>query len=110
MRIYHPDIEKAKGWFEGPWNSELTISVGYAHQGTQEPHLHKATTEIYLIASGSAVITVEGQRIRLEKGDVIIVEPGEAHSFHSSSEGYFHFVIHAPGLAGAKAVSDKVVL
>jgi mannose-6-phosphate isomerase-like protein (cupin superfamily) len=110
MRIYHPDIENTKGWFEGPWNTDLAISIGYAHQGIQESHLHKTTTEIYLVASGSSIIIVEDQKIRLGQGDMIIIEPGERHTFHSSSDGYFHFVIHVPGLAGENALSDKVVL
>jgi mannose-6-phosphate isomerase-like protein (cupin superfamily) len=96
-----------KGWYAGPWNSDLPISIGYANAGIDEPHLHRRITEIYLITTGSSVIRVEGETITLSTGDMLIVEPGEAHTFLSSSSDYFHFVIHIPGISGEEARSEK---
>jgi hypothetical protein len=42
--------------------------------------------------------------------DVIVVEPGEAHTFLSSSPDHFHFVIQTPGLMGEAARVDKVLV
>ncbi|MGC9335052.1 MAG: hypothetical protein ACP5JJ_12940 [Anaerolineae bacterium] len=39
MRIERADPGITKGWYWGPWNSNLGISVGYANQGVDEPHL-----------------------------------------------------------------------
>jgi hypothetical protein len=33
---------------------------------------------------------------------MLVVEPGEDHTFLSSSEGYLHFVVQAPFLRGDK--------
>jgi len=33
---------------------------------------------------------------------MLVVEPGEAHTFLSSTEDYLHYVIQAPFLAGDK--------
>jgi len=49
----------------------------------------------------------EKQTITLSVGDMIIVDPGEAHTFVSSSLEYYHFVIHTPGLSGEKAHTEK---
>lgn len=40
MRIVQPDLAIDKGWFAGPWDSDLDISIGYANTGVNEPHYH----------------------------------------------------------------------
>jgi mannose-6-phosphate isomerase-like protein (cupin superfamily) len=109
MRLERAD-RNSKGWLAGPWDSELAISIGYANQGIDEPHVHRQITEIYLVARGTALIRVGSQTIELISGDVIIVEPGEAHTFLSSSYDYFHYVIHTPGLSGEQAKTEKYVV
>src|SRR5215208_2171439 len=106
MIFAHADLSK-KGWFCGQWNSDLSISVGYANQGIDEPHVHSQITEIYLVARGAAEIRVEQETIQLRSGDMIVLVPGEAHTFLSSSPDYFHFVLHTPGLAGELALREK---
>ena len=107
MRVERADPNSSKGWYAGPWNSDLTIAVGYAHEGIDEPHVHDRITEIYLVARGTAEVRVEQETVRLEAGDAIVVGPGEAHTFLSSSPQYLHFVIHAPGPAGEEVGRDK---
>jgi mannose-6-phosphate isomerase-like protein (cupin superfamily) len=109
MRIHPIDLTKPKGWYEGPWNSDLKLSVGYANEGINEPHLHRSVTEIYLVASGTAVVRVGAREFTLYKGDMLVIEPGEAHTFLSNSPDYLHFVIHTPGLAVDAARADKVL-
>lgn len=108
MRIETTDPAIAKGWYWGPWNASLAISVGFANTGVDEPHLHREMTEIYLIARGTAEMRIENETIRLSAGQAIAVEPGEAHTFLSSSPDHFHFVIQTPGLQGEQARTDKV--
>ena len=108
MRIEAIDSNIAKGWYWGPWNSNLDISVGFANTGVDEPHLHRRMTEIYLIARGTAEMRIETQTVHLSEGQAIAVEPGEAHTFLSSSPDHFHFVIQVPGLEGDEARADKI--
>ena len=107
MRLEHANREVGKGWYAGPWNSNLEVSVGYANQGIDEPHVHTRITEIYLVAKGSAEIRIEQQTVVLGQGDMVVVEPGEAHTFLRSTSDYFHFVVHTPGLAGEAACDEK---
>lgn len=117
MRFEAADRSVDKGWYAGPWDSGpgdtgpgkagLGISVGFANKGIDQPHVHSRISEIYLVARGRAEIRVEQETIKLLAGDMIVVEPGEAHTFLSSSPDYFHFVIHTPGLAGDSAQSEK---
>jgi len=88
----------------------MPISIGYANCGVDEPHVHARVTEIYLIARGTANLRVEQETITLLPGDMVAVEPGEAHTFLASSSDYFHFVIHTPGLAGEEARAEKTLV
>jgi mannose-6-phosphate isomerase-like protein (cupin superfamily) len=110
MRLEHSVNSSAKGWYAGPWNSSLPLSVGYATAGIDEPHMHTAITEIYLIAQGTAQIRIEQVTVTLAAGDMLVLEPGEAHTFLSSSPDYLHFVIHTPGIAGEDAHAEKVAV
>jgi hypothetical protein len=75
-----PDKSVAKGWFVGPWNSAVPVPVGYANEGVNEPHKHAQMFEIYLVARGTSTAVVNQQPIRLQAGDMLIVEPGETHT------------------------------
>lgn len=107
MRIERADPTADKGWCAGTWNSDLTVSIGYANAGINEPHVHRRINEIYLVARGQAEVRVEQQTFTLQTGDVLIVEPGEAHTFLSSSPQYLHFVLHVPGLTAEQARAER---
>lgn len=104
--IHAQSGEKAKGWFVGPWNSEVPVPVGYASTGIDEPHYHKQMYEIYLVARGSSVALVNGQSAELQAGDLLVVEPGEVHTFVSSTPDYLHFVVQAPFVPGDKELAE----
>ena len=88
--------EDGKGWFAGPWDSTLPVAVGWADRGVNRPHRHDQMTEIYLVARGESTAVVAGVAVRLAPGDMLAVEPGEAHTFIDSSADYLHFVVQAP--------------
>jgi mannose-6-phosphate isomerase-like protein (cupin superfamily) len=94
--------EDGKGWFVGPWDSAVPVAVGWADRGVNQPHRHNQMSEIYLVARGSSVAVVAGQELSLTAGDMLVVEPGEDHTFLSSSENYLHFVVQAPFVKGDK--------
>ncbi len=110
MRIEKVDKSIAKGWYMGPWDSELDISLGFANEGVDEPHVHERMTEIYFMARGTVQMRVEQETLVLGAEEIIVVEPGEAHTFLSSSPDHFHFVIQTPGLMGEAARADKVLV
>lgn len=108
MRLERADHKRPKGWYLGPWDSDLQVALGYANEGIDEPHFHKSMSEVYMVARGMAEIRVEQETVVLSQGDVIVVEPGEAHTFLSSSSDYFHFVMQLPALQGDESMADKV--
>ena len=100
------DAKASKGWFIGPWDSDLPIPVGFANAGINEKHVHQKMYEVYLIANGHSTAVVNGKNIKLKTGDMLIVEPGEVHTFISNSKNYFHFVLNTPFIKGDKVLVE----
>ena len=105
MLHFNNDRKQSKGWFFGPWNSVVPVAVGYANESINEVHHHEHMFEIYLVAQGQGTIVINDTQLILRQGDVLVVEPGEIHTFVASSEDYLHFVIHSPFVQGDKVVS-----
>ena len=96
-----------KGWYGGAWNWGLPVAIGYANKGIDEPHEHARLTEVYLVATGTARARVDHGDVTLGPGDVLVIEPGEAHTFLWSSEDYRHSVVHVPAMIVEDADADK---
>lgn len=104
MKIARADQSRpAKGWYLELTHEALPF-IGFANQGVDEPHYHRQLREVYLVARGSSTIVVDGTPIALGPGDVIVVEPGEVHTFSGSTPDYFHFVLHCPAVPGDKVL------
>jgi quercetin dioxygenase-like cupin family protein len=48
-------------------------------------HNHPDMWEVYLVESGQGIIVLNGEKINLQPGDRLIVEPGEEHSMQNHS-------------------------
>ena len=110
MIYLETDLTQTKGWFLGPWNSDLSIPIGWATQGIDEPHLHAQMNEVYLVARGHSTALVNGEEVNLKVGDVLVVEPGEVHTFTKSSPDYLHFVLQSPFVKGDKVLKGERVV
>ena len=101
------ELDQPKGWFVGPWNSVVPTPVGYANEGIDELHVHQQMFEVYLVARGSSTAVIDNQSITLKAGDMLVVEPGEVHTFTENSADYLHFVIHTPFVPGDKIIVQQ---
>lgn len=110
VQFKQANLSDNKGWYAGPWDSDLGVSIGFANKGIDEPHVHAQISEIYLVVRGTAEIRVERQSIALSAGDLLILEPDEAHTFVCSSADYHHVVIHVPGLTGQSAQDERSIV
>jgi mannose-6-phosphate isomerase-like protein (cupin superfamily) len=88
---------EAKGWLAGPWDGSAPVAVGYANVAADEPHAHRETTELFLVARGTVTVRSASGTEVVGAGEVIAFEPGEAHTFVDASPDYFAFVVHAGG-------------
>lgn len=107
MQLFSSPTDQAKGWLVGPWNSAVPLPVGYANQGIADCHYHQQMYELYLVARGSSTAVVNGKPVMLIAGDLLVVEPGETHTFTKSSADYFHFVVQTPFVPGDKVAATE---
>ena len=103
MLARNDEKQPAKGWYTELTQPALPF-IGYANQGVNERHLHRELREVYLVARGSSTIVVNNASIILQAGDVVVIEPGEVHTFVENSPDYFHFVLHCPPVRGDKVI------
>ncbi len=78
-----------KGWFIGDFDptilksDKFEVGVKYYDAGEKEErHVHKVATEITVVVEGSVRMC---DRI-WQKGDIIVIEPGESTAFEALSD------------------------
>lgn len=61
-------------------------------------HTHRNETEIFHIIDGEYVFVLNGERMEVTSGDVVIIPAGAEHTFKNagSENGRVHFVLYPP--------------
>ena len=59
---------------------------------TVTPHNHPDATELFQILEGEMEATVDCNRVTLGKGSLLVIEPGETHSFENTGTEPCRFV------------------
>jgi mannose-6-phosphate isomerase-like protein (cupin superfamily) len=80
----------------------VTVAIGWADRGVNDPRRHDQVNEVCLVARDHSLAKVDGKQVRLQAGGMLVVEPGERHTFIESSHDYLHFVVQAPFAPGDK--------
>ena len=86
------------------------IEYANKRQENRRPSSPHAAGRVYMAARDTSVMHVEQATVELSSGDAIVVEPGEAEIFLSSSPGYFHFVAHTPGPTADGAHAERLAV
>lgn len=67
----------------------------------EEPHLHQQAQQLFYILKGSAVFYLEEQRLPINAGEHIHIQPGVRHWIANEGEALLEFlVISEPDTAG----------
>lgn len=97
-----------KGWFIGNFEpslmktNDVEVAVKEYNKGDREAkHYHKRATEFTIITSGR----VKMNGVEYVKGDIIVIEPGEATDFECLEDYTQNVVVKIPG-----ANDDKFLL
>jgi mannose-6-phosphate isomerase-like protein (cupin superfamily) len=56
-------------------------------------HYHEDMQEIFILAEGSARMTVDGRAVELGPGDAILVDAGEVHVMHNAGQIDVQYVV-----------------
>ena len=104
MRII-PGVLQKDGWHLA--ETGLPIQVGVKSGATQFSlgHKHRTMAEYFLLLRGSLRLRVDDREFEMKQGDLIVVEPGEAHSvIHASRDSLLLLLMPPP------VENDKVEL
>jgi len=85
----------------------MPIQVGVKSTATPfgKKHLHKTMAEYFLLLAGELRLGVGGEILDLAKGDLVVVEPGEAHEVLFASPDTLLLLLMPPPVP-----NDKVEL
>ena len=109
-RKHNPDTRRRQGLVRGSRQlAGAQVAVGWADRGVNHPHRHDHMCEIYLVARGESTAVVNGRRIELAPGSMLVVEPAEAHTSWNSSHDYLHFVVQAPRPGATRSISSTAI-
>lgn len=78
--------------------SQAATMVFEPGESTGGPRNHHVESDQWLfVHSGSGVAIVDGERHRLEAGDLVLIEPGEMHEIRNDGEEVLETVnVYAP--------------
>jgi mannose-6-phosphate isomerase-like protein (cupin superfamily) len=107
MKTYVTTDRDTPTWICGHWNgSPVEIGAGLRTEVGKEERHHHPYHEYYVMLEGTAEIQVEGERVALCPGMVLMVEPMEMHRVVAIGEtGARWIVIKEQSQPGTKYVS-----
>ena len=82
---------------------QFAVKFGDSPKGNS--HYHKSMHEYFLVLKGSIELSVNGEKLTVGEGDLLIVDPGEPHQMLAKSPNA-QYVLLMPG----PVPNDKVEL
>jgi len=61
-------------------------------------HYHQDMQELFIMMADGAVAVVDGKEVSLERGDALVVDPGETHEMKNPTEEEIEYMV--VGIAG----------
>ena len=78
-----------------------------APYGDPEPHLHRASDEVYVVLDGSIDVTVEGETINVGPAEALVVGAGVVHSLVAVHHPARGLSIRGPSIGDKVTVSGN---
>jgi mannose-6-phosphate isomerase-like protein (cupin superfamily) len=91
--------ESGREWLEFLRVDSLSMGVYHLAKGAVDRQSPHKQDEVYYVASGRAVLAVDGQDHPVEPGSIVFVAANAEHRFHSISEDLTTLVFFAPAEA-----------
>lgn len=94
-----------EGWRLGEAGMPIQVGVKFGSSPFGKKHLHKNMAEYFLLLAGDLRLGVNGKVLEVEAGDLVVIEPGEAHEVLAASADARLLLLMPPPVA-----NDKVEL
>ena len=104
MRIIKSLLQK-EGWHLAEAGMPIQVGMKLGSTPFGKKHLHKTMAEYFLLLAGELRLSVGEATMDLAKGDLVVVDPGEAHEVLQASPDALLLLLMPPPVA-----DDKVEL
>ena len=101
MKIVRQLLHK-EGWHFGDAGLPIQVGVKFGATPFGKNHLHKTMAEYFLLLEGGLRLQVNEKIVEMKRGDLIVVEAGEAHEVLHASPNALLFLLMPPPVAGDK--------
>jgi mannose-6-phosphate isomerase-like protein (cupin superfamily) len=88
------------GLADGREPGPLSIRIAHLTAGPRAPHRHPGSIEVIYVVEGEGTHWQEGETVRVEPGDVVLVPVGVAHATLPDSEMLLYCVFPVGSLEG----------
>lgn len=102
---FEGNIAKKKQWVFDDSMHPFQLRIMSSDEIQSVQHLHKTMHEYFYVIKGSLSLSVDGKIFRMEKDDLISVDPGERHIIIEKSDDLILMLIMPPSVP-----DDKVVI
>jgi len=102
MRII-PGVLQKDGWYLAEAGMPIQVGVKSGSTPFGKKHLHKTMAEYFLLLAGELRLSVGAATLELAIGDLVVVEPGEAHEVLHASPDAMLLMLMPPPVANDKA-------
>ncbi len=91
-------------WLQGPTtNDELDVGIVKVAAGAQSPAHSHSKGQVIVCVSGEGFVELDGERVRVAKGDVVICPAGEYHIHGAAADqSWEHLTISTGTHGGAR--------
>lgn len=104
MRLI-PRLLQKDGWYLAEAGMPIQVGVKSGSTPFGKKHLHTTMAEYFLLLAGELRLGVGEATLDLAKGDLVVVEPGEAHEVLHATPDAMLLLLMPPPVA-----NDKVEL
>jgi len=97
-----PSVLRKEGWHlrEAGWPIQVGVKSGATPFG--HGHLHRTMAEYFLLLQGSLRLRVDDREIGMKQGDLVVIEPGEAHAVIHASRDSLLLLLMPPPVQGKR--------
>ncbi len=96
QRLLAERQQAGREWLEFLRVESLSMGVYHLKSGATDMQSPHRQDEVYYVASGKAVLAVDGKDYPVEPGSVVFVKANAKHRFHDISEDLTTLVFFAP--------------
>jgi len=98
------NVPQRKQWIFNDGSQPFQMRIMTAEEIQSVEHIHKTMVEYFYLIDGQMLISVEGNSYPMERGDLVVVEPGERHHIVRHSDDIQLLLLMPPPVPNDKVL------